>query len=168
MLDFSFRRNRAVDEILRAARARVIERLQSRHPMDPASMIAAAGLPAAAADVLTELAGYLRVSAGQLRMSDRLSDLAQVPRTELPGIDDETWRTSKFGNAVQPFAYDIMWLAESRTPAATWREYYRRLSPAPRNEEEWIDHVMQLRVAAVIALASGASHEPPCIEAPAL
>lgn len=147
MLDFSFRYNRALSRITRAAKTRAAQRLQAREPQSIDRLLADAGIAdKAARPIVEELARTLGVTAERLRAEDRLAELCRVSATELPDVTADLWEASKLPNWVEIASYDIMHLAETRTSRAAWTSYWKSLDPRPRNEDEWIDRFMQMHI----------------------
>lgn len=147
MLDFSFRYNRALSRITRAARTRATQRPQAREPCSIDQLLVDAGIAGEAArSIVEELARALGVTAELLRADDRLGELCRVSATELPDATADLWEASKLPNWVEIASYDIMHLAETRISRAAWTSYWKSLDPRPRNEEEWIDLFMEMHV----------------------
>jgi hypothetical protein len=111
--------------------------------------------------VIEELARVLHVSAEVLRAEDRLHELCRVSAAELPNVPIGDWETSGFSDLmVEIGGYDIMWLAETQTSKSAWRTHWESLDPRPRNEEQWIDVFMRMRIDEFLRFTGGVENAP--------
>lgn len=100
-------------------------------------------------DALARLADAIGVDVTQLPFDERLVDLLTVSPEEL----EEAHRNALWPNGgarrYDPFAYDVFYVVE-RLPRA--REVFegRGSSGDKKNEEEWIDAIMEMSVRDVI------------------
>jgi PAS domain-containing protein len=141
-------------------------RLAHRAPRPLEDLLAAAhlvGQPAVAATILlNELASLVGSDPGRLRPDDVLRDLLTVDVHEL-GLDaDEasSWATHGFRDHIEPHAYDLMAMLERLSTRDGWLAQWRTLDPRPDSEEEWLDHIMGMRVADFAAFFSGTMPAP--------
>ena len=148
MLAFTFTWNRAVKRIHAEARACIAARLGSRDVLPLGVLLSQSVVPEtnAAVTLLKGLGSILEVPPGTLRADDRLAALFRVRRDELPGVNDRVWAASKCGGFVDIAVYDLMHLAEISTPPTIWERRWRAFTPSPRNEEEWIDLMLAMRL----------------------
>jgi hypothetical protein len=163
MLDFSFKWNRAVRRIMGEAKRVVRERLRDRNDVSVIDLLLESGVPPipAAMNVAEGLARALGVAAGRLRPGDRLADLCRVSRQELGAVTDEVWSQSKFGEFAEVGSYDLMFLVETASASDGRTERWRTLEPAPKNEEEWLDRIMEMRVGEFLRFCTLAGTEAP-------
>ncbi|HSM18584.1 MAG TPA: hypothetical protein VK845_16475 [Gemmatimonadales bacterium] len=88
-----------------------------------------------------------------IQPEERLVDLLRVSRKELPSISDKDWELAGLGEYVEPYADDLMYLFEHGSDRDAWSGLWKTISPRPKNEEEWIDHLMRLTVNEFVTLA---------------
>lgn len=101
-----------------------------------------------------QLAAIVGVDMDYLRPDDRLGDILRVEQTELP--EDVRPLLRKFGldHFVRVQAFEILDHVERRMAKDRSILYRPPFVPSPRNEDEWIDRIMNMTVGELlIALA---------------
>jgi hypothetical protein len=98
-----------------------------------------------------------------------LHELCRVSAAELPDVPSDDWETSGYSKQmVEIGGYDIMYLAETQTSKSAWKTYWESLDPRPRNEEQWIDVFMSMRVDEFLRFTAGVSNAPSALVRDAL
>jgi hypothetical protein len=144
--------NRSLRKIERLARARMVSRLESREPI-PVARIVQESLPGngqhaeRANALIISLAKLLQVEPTSLRPDDRLGELLKVTAEEIPEVSLDEWDHTGLKKFIVLGAYDLMHLVEAWSDRKSWSRKRDSLVQPPRNEEEWLDLILDMSVA---------------------
>lgn len=140
----------ASSKLLNAAGARVRERLSQRHMIPLVEQVPGVSEPeqvAAMSALAGELSRVIGVDASYLRASETLREPLRVRREELASEIGELMPRVGLGEVVDPFAFDLLELVERRFREKPSRVERAAFSPMPKNEDEWIERILDLTVA---------------------
>ncbi|MBX3134186.1 MAG: hypothetical protein KF689_12465 [Gemmatimonadaceae bacterium] len=137
-------------KLLRAAEAQVRERLRQR-PMIPLveSVVGSAGLEdeSAVSSLAAELAKVIGVEVGHLRPTETLRESLRVHRNELGSEIGKLMTKVGLDDVVDPFAFGLLDLVERKFREKPTRVESVFFAPAPKNEDEWVERILDLTVA---------------------
>lgn len=137
----------ATTKVLRAAETRVRERIKEAAPTtsvgSPAQIVTTAATSRFAA-LTEELATLIGVNAELLKLDTSLREFLRVHSDELQ--PDVRALMPKLGlrDVVDPFAFDLLNFAERRFREVPARAKHPAFTPAPRNEDEWVERILDL------------------------
>jgi hypothetical protein len=132
----------------KAARRLVRERLSQGERKTPADIISAwsiAPMQANSARVLLEaLEATLEVPFGNITPDDRLGHVFRVRLIDLPEISEQVWKNTGLHQTLEVFGTDILYVVEKQSTKPWWSSRHRALNPSPKNEDQWIDAIMNM------------------------
>lgn len=142
--------SRGINQIYHAAEERVRQRLNVRDPIPASQILADSGLDSSlireGTTLINNLAKLLGVDAARLRADDRLEDLVRVNAQELTSVSPDSWRRAGLRGFIVVHVYDIMHMVETFSDYHKWKEKWASLLNPPRNEEQWIDLILDMTV----------------------
>jgi hypothetical protein len=140
----------ATDKLLRAAESRVRERLRER-PKAPLleAVVGGSGQEqiSAVASLAVELSLVIGTDLEHLRASETFREALRVRREELSSEAGALMPQVGLSDVIDPFAFDLLDLAERRIREKPSRAQQEVFLPAPKNEDEWIERILDLTVA---------------------
>lgn len=95
---------------------------------------------------LDRLQRDLRLDPYLMSPDETMADLFRIAREEMPVETAPAWEKLGFRTHVEPFAYDLMAAFEKSTDKAKALETWNSLTKPPRNEDQWIDLLMRMKV----------------------
>lgn len=136
-------------ELSNAAKAHVRARLRDR-PIVP--VIQGVGEKGLALVPQTEaliqiLAKLIGVDVNHLRIEDQLRETLRVHRNELPVSIQGLMTKVGLTDVIDPFSFDLLNFVEERISQDQRRLERPSFLPSPKDEEEWIDRIMDMTVA---------------------
>lgn len=140
----------ATTTVLTAAEALVRERLRQRQVMPLAKAIVGEGDDERAVSlgsIASELGTVLGLDAGYLRPNETFRESLRVHRDELGGEVRGLLPKLGLRDVVDPFAFELLALAEKRFREVPARATHTAFAPIPKTEDEWIERILDMRIA---------------------
>ncbi len=140
----------ATDKLLKAAEDRVRERLRER-PAVPLVQAVVGSSDREQISAVSSLAAELGVVIGtdvrHLRATETFREALRVRREELASEAGALMPRVGLSDVIDPFAFDLLDLAERKFREKPSRVQDKVFAPLPKNEDEWIERILDLTVA---------------------
>ena len=137
----------ATTKVLRAAESRVRERIKhdvAPRRVDDGCRDLTDDASVRFAPLAQELAKSLGIDVGDLQLDTTLRKLFRVHRDELSPEVRALMPKLGLGDVVDPFAFDLLDFAERRFREVPGRAKHHAFTPAPQNEDEWVERILDL------------------------
>lgn len=136
--------------IMRAAADVIRRQLADRDPLPHAEFFRRCGLLPeqyqAGQAFIERLQRDLKFEPYRMSPDETMADLFRIARKDIPIETAPSWEKLGFRTHVEPFAYDLMSAFEKSTDKAKVLETWKALGEPPRNEDQWIDFFMRMKV----------------------